>query len=135
MKFLCQRKGLADEINIQTKRKKKKKKPGYKDEDPFFAVTVDDDFLIELSGGNRGGLINVHIRLARRYTLGQSQPVAVPYNGGPGKIYGRHRRDPLPQLFDAPQPRGAACNNYYRISIRLSFAALHAGETAAPYLR
>jgi len=50
---------------------------------------VYNDFLIELSAAKRRNrLINVHIRLARRLYLSQSENGAAPYN----EIYGRHRR-------------------------------------------
>lgn len=97
-----------------------------------FAVTFND-FLIELSvARRRDRLINARIRLALRVYLSQSENGTAPYN----EIYGCHRRGlhaggfrrsarRVEEEEESGSPIGTGCNNYYRISIRLSFASLH----------
>lgn len=61
---------------------------------------------------------------------------ATSYNARASQNLWPPRRDPLaPHSFSTEPPATAARNNYYRISIRLSFAALYItspGETPAP---
>jgi hypothetical protein len=95
-----------------------------------------NEFLIELSGAKPergGGLINALIRLARKVYLSQSENGAMPYN----EIYGCHRRGLRPWLStvckdgrekEDSNPALVLCNNYYRISIRLSFASPYTGR-------
>lgn len=96
-------------------------------------------FLMELSNAKwKERLINARIRLTPRVYLSQSESGGMPYN----EIYGRHRRGLYARGFRRSakrkeeeeeeeeekrggSPVGTGCNNYYRISIRLSFAFLH----------